>query len=193
MFRTAPPGRALPSSFSFPIDSSSRAFQRSRSASDSLIESLDSGAVNLRYVPIQLRWRSVDEAGVRNKPKQVDRGNEKFHETRDVPLTGDPHRSGFGKIPKTTRWRAPPPCPIHEGVLGVDPGRTTPGEIIDNGEDGDWKQCSDGIQPPPSSTPDHLGFDNPPPTTAPPPHFESISRFVGFFQSSESPSSPPKT
>jgi hypothetical protein len=48
-------------------------------------------------------------------------------------LTVNPQRSGFGKNPVTARVRSPPACPIREGVLGVDPGSSTCGMIVDGG------------------------------------------------------------
>ena len=47
------------------------------------------------------------------------------------PLTVDPHRTGFGKNPITTRFQPPPPCPIRVDVLGVDPGGGTHDSIAE--------------------------------------------------------------
>lgn len=91
----------------------------------------------------------------------------------------DPHRTGFGKIPKPGVVRLPLFCRIREGLLGVDPFQGTRGtnqvpvrqnlEVL-HGAGSQHKEA------------DHrrLGFVNPAPTKAPS-QFESIDRFVGYF------------
>jgi hypothetical protein len=116
-------------------------------------------------------------------PEELKHGDRGKHSSqiKAAPLTVDPHRSGFGKIPCTTWWRAPPPCPIYEGVLGVDLEGRTRGNITNKAAGGDQTWSGDGVLPTSPTQAKHLGFGNPPPTTAPS-HFESIARFVGSSQ-----------
>jgi len=60
MFRAVLLGRALGKSFSFPVDTSSRAFRRARSETLPF-EQLDLSSVQLKHAPIALRWRSAEE------------------------------------------------------------------------------------------------------------------------------------
>ncbi|KAG2564270.1 hypothetical protein PVAP13_8KG244700 [Panicum virgatum] len=90
------------------------------------------------------------------------------------------------------RVRLPPPCPIREGVLGVDPRRGTRGEIV-NKDEGFGGGA--GIQPDVDILLNQRDRSNPDPV---PPSFDSscIAKFVGYFRNSsqKSPSSsPPKS
>ena len=136
MFWVPPPGRAIGETISFPIDSTSRAFRRARSESNFPLEKLERSSTKLKFVPIQLQWRSAGNA------KELDsnfggcqrEGVAAMRATK--PLAVDPHRTGFGRNPVTTRYRSPPPCPIRAGVLGVDPGGRTRGNIaVEEGVD----------------------------------------------------------
>ena len=124
MFRALPPGRALGRNLSFPIDSSSRALHRSKSERDFPLESLGRASVRLKFTPLELKWRSAGAEKEGREGKSSDDVGRK-----SSPARVDPHRTGFGRIPTTTKVRSPPPCPSRAGVLGVDPGFSTRGAI----------------------------------------------------------------
>ena len=101
MFRAVPLGRALGKSFSFLVDTSSRAFRRARSKTLPF-EQLDLSSVQLKHAPIALRWRSAEEPlsrGQAPRAEAVETG---------VSLPIDPHRLGFGSQAVSLRRRPPP-------------------------------------------------------------------------------------
>jgi len=102
MFRAVPLGRALGKSFSFLVDTSSRAFRRARSKTLPF-EQLDLSSVQLKHAPIALRWRSSEEP--------LSRGQAPRAETVEmgVSLPIDPHMLGFGSQAVSLRRRPPPP------------------------------------------------------------------------------------
>jgi len=113
MFRAVLLGRALGKSFSFPVDTSSRAFRRARSETLPF-EQLDFSSVQLKHASIALRWRSAEEPlsrGQAPKEEAVETG---------VSLPIDPHARG------------PPPLP----TLGWNLGRQS--EIGDTRRDRGW-------------------------------------------------------
>ena len=184
MFRAVPLGRALGKSFSFPVDTSSRAFRRARSETLPF-EQLDLSSVQLKHAPIALRWRSAEEPlsrGQAPRAEAVETG---------VSLPIDPHRLGFGSQAVSLRRRPPPPCPLWDGILGVNPRLGTRGEI---GVGGDSTSCGDGIHPARVALADSttigdgnhpdLGLPLPLPSEAPS-HFAAIDDFVSFFLPSQ--------
>lgn len=188
MFQTVPPERTLGAYVSFPIDPNSRAFRRSKSESGFPIESLDLATMNLKHVLIQFCWRSVEEQLDRDQVaseqrKDKGRGQSGFSE---IPVKVDIHRTGFGRNPTTSGQRSPPPCLIQAGILGVVPSCGTRSEIGAGSDNGDRIPSGARNHPIIPIQPSRLGFDLPLPTT-PPPHFSSISKFVGYFQTSVPP------
>jgi len=124
MFRAVPLGRALGKSFSFPVDTSSRAFRRARSKTLPF-EQLDLSSVQLKHAPIALRWRSAEEPlsrGQAPRAEAVETG---------VSLPIDPHRLGFGSQAVSLRRRSPP-----MPALGWNLGRQS--EVGDTRQDRGW-------------------------------------------------------
>jgi len=180
MFRPVPPGRHLGTSLSFPFDSSCVS-RRSKSEVSSLLEHFDSKSVDLRNVPIQFRWQSAHQP-----EREIPKESQKLVSEREriaaegSSLQVDPHRTGFGKIPKSGAVRLPPVCRIREGILGVDPFHGT--RVVHHKHEGNPRSSPYGgssrtSSPPPSC----LGFVDPLPSEAPS-HFAAIGRFVGYFQ-----------
>ena len=183
MFHPPPPGRALGGSFSFPVDPASRAFRRARSESSFPLDSLERSLTKLRFVPIQFKWRSV---GDQKAPPEGDSSGKLVADRELVSLPVDPHKTGFGKHPVTTKVWSPPPCRIWKGVLGVDPGCRTRGNIMNNDE---GVGNGAGIQPDVTIPLKRGDLDNPDPVR---PSFDSscIAKFVGYFHKSHHKSRP---
>ena len=177
MFHPPPPGRALCGSFSFPVDPSSRAFRRARSESSFPLDSLERSSAKLRFVPIQFKWRSV---GDQKGPHEGDSSGNLAADRERVSLSGDPHKTGVDKHPVMTKVQLPPPCRILKGVLGIDPGCRTRGNIVNNDE---GVGNGAGIQPDVTIPLKRGDLDNPDPVR---PSFNSscIAKFVGYFHKS---------
>jgi len=72
--------------------------------------------------------------GDQKAPPEGDSSGKLVADRELVSLPVDPHKTGFGKDPVTTKVWSPPPCRIWKGVLGVDPGCRTRDNIMNNDE-----------------------------------------------------------
>lgn len=117
------PTRFLGDTVRLPVDTSSRAFRRARSEPRFPFESVELHAVTLRETPIQLWWSSRKET-CHNKVVRSKDGSSPTRSSSEVISKFDPHRAGFGPIPRSTQVRPSPNCIVLDGILGPYPTAT---------------------------------------------------------------------
>ncbi|KAG2612103.1 hypothetical protein PVAP13_4KG247305 [Panicum virgatum] len=120
-----PPGRGLGDAVSLPVDTSSRAFRRSFSKPRFPFDRIDKNFVQPKAAPISFHWDSAIPslwvANCANAPHQdVVSPMAPTAWGPVVPLTVDPYRADFGRIPPTLpKMHSPPACKLTNGILGI--------------------------------------------------------------------------
>lgn len=113
------------------------------------MEQINQTTIHVKHTPIQFCWKSA-----RKEEKHGGAGGGKENAGE---LKVDPHRTGFGRNPANPPVRTPLPCWDLCGILGIDPRKSTCGEIA-HGESGD------GVgerTPGPTNAKAHLGCQSP--------------------------------
>jgi len=115
-----------------PIDVSSRAFRRARSAPRFPFDMMDSDWVKLKDFPIKFCWGSErisldwDLAEHPSSPARIS-PELVVHTVANRPVL-DPHRVGFGPIPAhPPQFRSPPSISLTAGIVGSNPSAATRG------------------------------------------------------------------